>query len=345
MRIAFVHDWLASIGGDVRVLKALHDMYPGAPIFCLNHDKAFTGVFFDNANIIPCARYFSKVLLPFYPSMIESLDLSDFDLVISTGSIFSKGLVLRPKTYHINYCHSPTRQVWDLSAKYRRKIFQHFLRVWDRQASARVDMFIANSEHVKDRIKKYYRRNAEVVYPPVTVSPPTSPYSKGGSEGGYLIVSRLHKHKNIDIAVRAFNKLGWALTVIGDGPEYARLKALAGPTVRIMGKLPDSLLATHYSLCTAFVMPQDEDFGIAPIEAMMFGKPVLALKAGGALEYVEEGINGLFFDDAHEAVLADGVRRIKEMKFDTGAVIASAQQFTCQKFQSSFYNIINRLAR
>jgi len=159
------------------------------------------------------------------------------------------------------------------------------------------------------------------------------------------VVSRLYKHKNIDIAIKAFNKLGWALVIIGDGPEYARLKALAGPTVHVLGSLHDTLVAKHYSLCTAFVMPQEEDFGIAPVEALTHGKPVLALRKGGALEYVIEGINGLFFDDPHEAVLADGVRRLSEINFDPQVIKNTAQNFTWQKFQSSFSNIINQISR
>jgi len=296
----------------------------------------------------------SKFLLLFFPSAIESIDLSEFDLVISTGSIFSKGLVLRPKTYHINYCHSPTRQVWDLSHEaisnfqfpISKKILQHLLRIWDRLASTRVDQFIANSEHVRARIKKYYRRDAEVIYPPVT--PPIHissqpPFTLKG--GAYLIVARLYKHKNIDIAIRAFNKLGWELVIAGTGPEYSHLKALAGPTVRLIGSVSDDTCDKLYAYCQAFIMPQEEDFGIAAIEAMSHGKPILALRRGGALEYIEEGVNGLFFDDAHEAVLADGVRRLREIKFDSEKIKASVEQFSWQKFQSSFSNIINQIAR
>lgn len=323
MKIALVHDWVAGIAGDVRVLDALRQMYPDADVFYLSEGKP------------------SRFRMLLMPSRVESLDLSDYDLVISTGSIFSKGLILRPKTYHINYCHSPTRQVWDLSHQYRHKLFQHGLRIWDRNASTRVDQFVANSENVRQRIKKYYRREAEVVYPPVT--PPNLPL--GEAKEGFLIVSRLYKHKNIDIAIKAFNKLKWELMIIGDGPERGRLEALAGPTVHLLGSLPDPLLTTHYSLCTAFILPQEEDFGIAPIEAMMHGKPVLALRAGGALEYIQEGINGLFFDDPHEAVLADGLRRIREMQFDSETIKATAQKFSWQKFQSSFSNIINQTTR
>ncbi len=324
MRIALVHDWHAEVGGDKRVLDALKAMYPDAEILYVSHKKP------------------SKLFLPFMPFRAESIDLSAYDLVISTGAIFSKGLILRPKTYHINYCHSPTRQVWDLSHEYRHKIFQHFLRIWDRQASTRVDKFIANSEHVRARIKKFYRRDAEVIYPPVRHE---ARNMKHETKNYYLIISRLYRHKNIDIAVKAFNKLGWNLMIIGEGPERTHLEKLAQPNVKFLGYQSDATCSMSYASCLAFIMPQEEDFGITAIEAMMHGKPVLALRRGGALEYIEEGVNGLFFDDPHEAVLADGIRRIREQKFNPEIIKQSTEKFSCQNFQSSFSNIINQIAR
>ncbi len=341
--IALVHDFLTGIGGDVRVLKAIHDMYPQAPIYCLTRDKKFTDSFFPEADIHPLFKTrHSKFLLPFFPSRIESLDLSSFDVVISTGSIFSKGLILKPRTFHINYCHSPTRQVWDLTHAYKRKLFQHFLRIWDRTASTRVDCFLANSENVRKRIKKYYGKDAEVIYPPVHIFPHT--IHAEAKAPFYLIVSRLYKHKNIDIAINAFNKLELELYIIGDGPEFHRLRSLAGPTVHLMGSLPDDACSAYFDACNAFILPQEEDFGIAPVEAMLHGKPVLALRNGGALEYIEEGVNGLFFDDSHEAVLADGVRRMEKISFNSKVIRQCAQKFSTQKFQSSFSNIIDRIS-
>ena len=352
-KIALVHDGITGIAGDVRVLKQIHRMYPQAPIYCLYYNKRFTDEYFPTANIVSSIKHQAsnpKWLLPFFPSVIEFLDLSAYDLVISVGSIFAKGLILRPKTYHINYCHSPTRQVWDLAHEaisnfqfpIYKKILQHFLRVWDRQASTRVDQFVANSEHVRARIKKYYNRDATVIYPPVE----TKHATRNTKHNNYfLIISRLFRHKNIDIAIKAFNKLGMNLVIIGDGPERKKLEATAGPTVRLLGSLSDDLCSMFYDSCTAFVLPQEEDFGITAIEAMSHGKPVLALKRGGALEYIDEGINGLFFDDPHEAILADGVRRLREITFDSEKIKASAQRFSCQKFISSFSNIINQRTR
>ena len=203
-------------------------------------------------------------------------------------------------------------------------------------------MFIANSEHVRARIKKFYRREAEIIYPPVRHE---AHNMKHETKDFYLIISRLYHHKNIHIAIRAFNKLGWKLVIIGEGPERRRLENMAGPNIQFLGYQSDATCSMLYASCLAFIMPQEEDFGIAPVEAMMHGKPVLALKRGGALEYVQEGMNGLFFDDPHEAVLADGIRRIREMKFDPEIIKQSAKKFSWQKFQLSFSNIINQIAR
>ena len=349
MRIAIVHDWITNIAGDVRVLKALHEMYPNAPIYCLFHNKQFTDALLPKASIRPSfLQTFprQKWLLPLYPLAIESFDLSEFDLVISTGSNFAKGVVAKPKTRHINYCNSPTRQVWDLSNEYRRKIFQHFFRFWDRHASTRVDEYVAISEHVQHRIKKYYRKNSTVIYPPVQITNYKLPITNELSiKNYYLIVSRLYKHKNIDIAVKAFNNLGWNLVIIGDGPERKNLERMAGAHITFMGSVSDETCSNMYNACEAFIMPQEEDFGIAPIEAMLHGKPVLALRKGGALEYVQEGINGLFFNYAIPQALADGVRRISELRFESERIKQSIEKFTWNTFQSSFSSIITPTAR
>src|SRR3989344_2542277 len=362
IKIALIHDWLTGIGGDVRVLKALHEMYPEAPIYCLYYDKRFTDECFPNTTIIPSflqksfialrlySSIASKIALPFAPSAIESFDLSDHDLVISTGSIFSKGLVLRPKTRHINYCHSPTRQVWDLSFQalhatrfaLHKKMLQHVLRIWDRHASTRVDRYIANSENVRARIKKYYQRDAEVIYPPVGIGRPEVSGKALSSHDYFLIVSRLYKHKNIDIAVRAFNKLGWPLVIVGDGPERSRLEKIAESNVQFLGYQSDASCSMLYASCSAFIMPQEEDFGIAPVEAMSHGKPVLALKRGGSLEYIQPGINGLFFEDPIEEILADGVRRIREQlaNFDPKIIAESVQRFSIDRFKTQIKSSI-----
>jgi glycosyltransferase involved in cell wall biosynthesis len=364
LKTALVHDWLLNVGGAEKTLKVLHEIFPSAPIYTLFYNKKFTDKFIPGADIRPSflQRAYQligthKLLTTFMPMAAESFDLSDFDLVISSSFAFSKGLILKPKTRHICYCYSPMRQVWDWHAEYRKEshlvpdltvsLFQHFLRIWDRLASTRVDEFIAISENVRQRIKKYYRRDSIVIYPPVNQLPVVNchfPLKSTGNykiktEGFFLIVSRLFKHKNVDIAVKAFKKLGWPLIIIGEGPEMKFLKRLASGNSNIifLGYQPDGIIGFYYTKCLAFIMPQEEDFGITPIEAMSFGKPVLALKKGGALEYIQEGINGEFFEDPTEEVLADGVRRLKEGigtgKYNPEIIKKATERFSIERFK------------
>ena len=356
LKIALAHDWLLNIGGAERVLKTLHEIFPAAPVYTLFYNKRFTDEFIPDADIRPSflqktyrAMGTHKLLLPLLPTAIESIDLSEYDLVISSSVSFSKGLILKPKTRHICYCYSPMRQVWDWHAEYKKEphvipksvtaLIQHFFRIWDRLASTRVDEFIAISENVRQRIKKYYGRDSIVIYPPVNLSENTTHYSLPTTHY-FLIVSRLFKHKNVDIAVEAFNKLEWPLAVIGDGPELRRLKKRAGSNIKFLGHQTDEAVRNYYAKCIAFIMPQEEDFGITPIEAMGFGKPVLALKRGGALEYMQEGINGEFFEDPTEEVLADGARRLKEGvdagKYDPETIKKTTERFSAERFKREF---------
>ena len=325
MRIALVHDWLNNLGGAERVLVELHRIFPNAPIYCLFYNTKFVREHLPNAKIItsrlqkfPLITKTYPLLLPLMPSAIESFDMSEYDAVISSSVIFSKGLVLKPKTKHICYCYSPTRFLWDRHTEYAHsswpaKFAQHLLRVWDRQASDRVDEFVAISEHVRDRIKKYYRRDSKIIYPPITITTSHVVNAKNVDNlGYYLIVSRLFPFKNIDIAIDAFNKLGYKLVVVGVGPDKVRLKKMAGKNVKLVGYKSDEQVAEYYQNCTAFIMPQEEDFGLTPLEAMSFGKPILALKKGGALETITESLHGEFFDDPIPEAVADGVRRLNE---------------------------------
>jgi glycosyltransferase involved in cell wall biosynthesis len=352
-RIALVHDWLLNIGGAEKTLKALHEIFPAAPVYTLFYNKNFTDEFMPNADIRPSFLQKTyrriktyKPLTPLFPIAVESIDLSKYDLVISSSVSFSKGLILKPKTRHICYCYSPMRQVWDWHAEYKNEphfvsgmiisLFQHFFRIWDRLASTRVDEFVAISENVRQRIKKYYRRDSVVIPPPVDLSGATTNY-KLQTTNFFLIVSRLFKHKNVGITVEAFNKLEWPLVIVGEGPELSRLKKIAQPNIKFLGYQPDDVVRDYYAGCLGFIMPQEEDFGITPIEAMSFGKPVLALRRGGALEYMREGINGEFFDDPVEEVLADGVRRLKEGietgKYDPETIKKTAERFSAKRFK------------
>ncbi len=386
MKIALVHDWLNNLGGAERVLIELHKIFPRAPIYVLFYNKKFVQEFLPEADIktsslqkIPFITKLYRYLFFLMPSAIESFDLSDFDIVISSSVIFSKGLVLKPKTRHICYCYSPTRFLWDRHFEYENQgwlagLSRHLLRIWDRQASDRVDEFVAISKHVQSRIKKYYGKESKIIYPPINMSgttmsaslilgrPATAsedfnhlpPYGRTMPNGFksrstdiiapyYLIVSRIFPHKNIDVAIDAFNKLGYELVIIGDGPIKKDLKKMAGKNIKILGYKKDDEVSDYYRNCKAFIMPQEEDFGLTPIEAMFFGKPVLALRKGGALETIIEGITGEFFDDPIPEALADGVRRLNENYYNYSPLVIQkwAEKFSGDRFREEMLELID----
>ena len=363
MKIALVHDWLNTLGGAERVLIELHKIFPDAPIYTLFYDKKFKSEHLLNAEIrssylqkFPFINKYYKYTALLMPSAVESFDLSDFDIVISSSVFFSKGLILRPKTKHICYCYSPTRQLWDLhhfqnskpvrpghpgGFKIQNSIAKHVLRLWDRQAADRVDEFIAISKTVRSRINKYYKKDAKIIYPPVRELP------EGNSERPmekeyYLIVSRLFPHKNIDVAIDAFNKLGFELVIIGDGPSKKELQTMAGKNIHFLGYKTDEIISTYYYHAKAFIMPQEEDFGLTPIEAMQFGVPILALRKGGALETLWEGVTGEFFDDPIPEALADGVRRLNEnhRNYRPDLIKSQTKQFSVEKFKKEIEDLV-----
>ncbi len=373
MRVALVHDWILGLGGAERTLRVLHEMFPEASVYTFFYNKKFTDQFLPGVEIRSSflQKFYKlkainhKCFLPFLPVAAESFDLSEYDLVISSSIAFSKGLILKPKTRHICYCYSPTRFLWDWHKGYqtqnaKRKtqnfgiaILQHFLRIWDRSAADRVDEFIAISKNVQRRIKKYYNRDSTVIYPPVKRFDRQSKdfYSDSLKRSNlevassyFLIVSRLFPHKNIDIAIQAFNKLELPLIMVGKGPEHKKLKSMIENKnlIKMVGAVSDENLVKYYQGCKAFVMPQEEDFGLTPLEAMQFGKPVLALKRGGALEYILEGINGEFFEDSHPAVLADGVRRLNENyeNYSPLVIKKTAEKFSRRRFEEEIKKLI-----
>lgn len=389
MKLALVHDWLKEIGGAERVLIELHLMYPEAPVYVLFYDPAFVRRWLPAAKIhasflqrVPFITRIYPMLAWLMPVAIESFDLSGYDQVLSSSVIFAKGLVLKPTTEHVCYCYSPTRQIWDLGQSgdksgWVRMAMEHLLRLWDRSAADRVDRFVAISKTVQERIKKYYRRDSVVVYPPVGPLGSEALYPKrdaaqaprlGAWRGAehrdnaeplergdyrsslghkaelpfYLIVSRLYDYKNIDIAIQAFNKLGYPLVIIGAGPAERKLRAMAGKNISFLGRLNDSSVASHYAACRAFIMPQEEDFGLTAVEAMSYGKPVVALRRGGATETVVEGVTGEFFDDPIPEGLADAVRRLNEHygSYAPSGIKSHAQKFSEEVFKNEAKKIL-----
>ncbi|MGA3190000.1 MAG: glycosyltransferase [Bryobacteraceae bacterium] len=298
MRAAIVHYWLLNMRGGEKVLEALCRLLPEADIFTLFYDPERVSPTIRahrvTSSFLQPLRRHHRNLLPLMPMALENFDLRDYDLIVSSESGPAKGVIVPSHARHVCYCHTPMRYLWDLYPAYRNEWthsrvkralmtpLSHYLRLWDYASAARVDEFVANSENVRRRILKTYRREAQVIFPPVAVE---TFYSKP-SEDYYLIVSELVKYKRIDAAVRVFSESGRRLKIAGDGPEFAALKKIASSNIEFCGRVTDAELRELYARCRAFLMPGEEDFGITSVEALASGKPVIALARGGALETV-----------------------------------------------------------
>lgn len=381
IRLALVHDFLVQRGGAEKVLFELAEMYPDAPIYTLLYDKEKMGDLFEGKDIrTSYLQKFPKflrkryqLLLPFFPVVPETIDLREFDLVISSSGAWMKGIVTKLDTKHVAYLHSPMRFAWDYNDKYVKetkhrkvnffaRLVFNYLRIWDRLASERPDFLIANSVYTQKRIEKYYRRESAVIYPPVSTHNVLSVVSDVADEkkqiqhynkqsdrvleqGYFLIVSRLSPYKKVDMVVQTFNKLGLPLVVIGTGQQEKYLRKIAQPNVKILGWQSDKIVRQYYKNAKAFIFPTDDDFGIAPVEAMLSGVPVIAYRKGGALETVQEGITGEFFDAQTPEVLADGVRRFLENKekYDKSVIIKRGEEFSRERFREEFSRFIEKV--
>ncbi len=351
MQVALVHDYLNQMGGAERVLLAFHDLFPQAPIYTSIYepsrvDRRFHGMDIRTSRLqrLPFIKRHHQPFLPLYPFAFESFDLRAYDLVISDSSAFAKGIVTSPDALHLCYCHTPMRWAWNYDEYVERESlgriarlalppFITFLRMWDYTTAGRVDYFIANSPNVAARINKYYRREAVVMPPPVEtarfhLSPTRDDY--------FLIVSRLIPYKRIDLAIQAFNQLKLPLRIIGGGRDLQRLRALAGPTIRFMGKLSDEDVRAQMARCRAFIFPGDEDFGLTPVEAQASGRPVIAYGSGGALASVVPGVTGLFFDEQTPDALAATVGAFRDEDFDPLAIRRHAEEFDLDHFTNRF---------
>jgi glycosyltransferase involved in cell wall biosynthesis len=357
MKVALVHDYLNQMGGAERVVLALHEMFPEAPLYTSIYDPQRVDYAFQNIDIrtsfmqkFPLVKKHHQPFLPFYPFAIERLDLRGYDLVLSSSSAFAKGCITRPETMHICYCHTPMRWCWNYDeyverehlGKFARGVLPFFisgLRVWDQTSSMRVDHFIANSPIVADRIRKYYRREAVVIPPPVEVSrftfdPTTQP------ENYFLIVSRLMPYKRIDLAIEACNQLRLPLVIIGSGRDENRLRRLAGPTIRFMGRLTDQEVLYYYAHCRALLLPGEEDFGITPLEAQASGRPVIAYAAGGSLASVIDNVTGAFFHKQTTESLVDVLASFDEHEYDPQIIYNHALEFDQPRFKRRIQQFI-----
>lgn len=360
MRIALVHDYLNQFGGAERVLEAFCEIFPDAPIYTLVYDsKKMHGVFSDRKirtsflQKIPFVKSHHRIFPFLMPIAIEQFDLSDYDIVLSDTTSFAKGVITRPETLHICYCHTPLRYAWDDSHKYIEEFglpkiikrfipfFMNYIRLWDREAALRVDKFICNSNFVAKRIKKYYSRDAEVIYPPVDVRNfLPSPNKSWGSY--FLMAGRLLAYKRFDIAIRAFNKIGKPLKIIGEGPEGKKLKKISNKNIEFLGEISGEKLKNYYQNCLALIFPQEEDFGIVPLEAMACGKPIIAYRGGGALESIQDGETGIFFNEQTVDSLIGAINRFHPEKFDAQTIRAHAMKFDKEKFKKKIKDFVEK---
>lgn len=346
MNVAITTDWLNSFGGAERVLGELHGMFPDAPVYTSVHDPAGLPSHMHGWDVrtsflqrVPFARRRHRAFLPLMPLAFEQFDLTEYDLVLTTNSACAKGVITPPGAVNICYCYTPCRYLWDLYHEYMRDRrarpliapVAHWMRVWDRLAADRVDHFIAISHEVASRIQRHYRRESEVIYPPVDVDR-IVPNGRV-PEDFYLMVTRLVGYKRVDLAIEAANQLGCRLVVVGNGPERRRLERQAGPTVEFLGWQSDDEIAGLYARCRALLFPGLEDFGITPVEAQAAGRPVIAYGRGGATETVVDGATGILFEEQSIDSLADAVRTFERMSFDPDVCRGNAERFDRQEFR------------
>lgn len=362
MRVALIHDHLAQMGGAEKVLQVFHEMYPDAPIFTLMKNEENVKKNFPNARIetsiiqkLPGGVKHYRWYMPFMPMAIEFFDLSGYDLVLSSTSSFAKGVITASDTLHICYCHTPTRYLWsdthqyikELSYnKYFKKIISlalNYIRMWDRLAADRVDSYIANSKTVKKRIKKYYKADSDIIYPNIEEE---KFYISDKVDNYYLAGCRLVPYKRIDLLVKAFKKLDMKLKVFGDGVDMERLKEIAdgAKNIEFLGRVSDEERTELFSKCKAYINPQTEDFGITIVEAMASGRPVIAVKRGGATETIIENETGVFFEHETASSVREAVKRFDSLNIEWNSknIREHALKFSTNRFKNEITEFVNQ---
>jgi glycosyltransferase involved in cell wall biosynthesis len=353
-RIALVHDFLVDLRGAERVFLKMCDIWPTADVFSVIYDERGTEGRFAGREVHtsylqrlhPSARTF-RALLPLYPAAVESLDLSGYELVVSSSSAWAHAVLCDERALHLSYCYNPFRYAWNgrdqALARWRNPVAREFLRgafrrwrQWDWIAAQRTDRYIAISKTTQARIRAYFGRESDIVHPPVEVER----FSIGKVANHYALVSELMEHKQIEIAVRAFNKLRLPLIIVGDGPAGRRLRRIAGPTVSFTGRLSDSAVAEVMQSARALIVTSIEEFGIAAVESQAAGRPVIARSAGGALETVLDGVTGCFWWGGPEE-LARAVSEFDETAIDPQACVASASRFDTATFERGMHAAVD----
>lgn len=363
MKVAIIHDWLVVNGGAEKVLEEILAIYPQAEIFSLvdylpAKDRGWLGdrkVHTSFIHRLPFAKSKYRNYFPLFPIAIEQFDLSGFDLIISSSYAVAKGVITGPEQTHVSYCHSPARYAWDLQAQYLKesnmetglkstlaRYFLHKFRIWDTRTANGVDKFIANSKFIKKRIHKCYRRNAEVINPPVKLTQFTLEANK---QDFYLTASRMVPYKRIDLVVEAFTNMpDKKLKVIGEGPEFEKIKAIAQghANIEMLGFQSNDVLIDNMQKAKAFVFAAEEDFGIIPVEAQACGTPVIAYGKGGCLETVADGISGLHFSEQTVLSVVDAINRYEAMEeLPPEQVRANAEQFSIDSFKQKLKHVVD----
>lgn len=353
IKVAIVHDWLTGMRGGEKCLDVFCELFPNATVYTLVHEEGSVSPTIEKMDIrtsflqkLPNATKRYRNYLPLFPKAIESFDLSSYELVLSSSHCVAKGAKAPDEALHLCYCYTPVRYAWKFFDQYfgkekgiKKAVISFFierLKRWDLLSNKRVDRFVAISEYIRDRIKFYYDRESDVIYPPVDIPENNS---AEGDDGYYLIVSAMVPYKKVDLAVRAFSKNKKRLVVIGNGPDLEEIKSYAGSNIEFHGWMNDVSLKRYFQRCSALVFPGEEDFGIVPVEAQAYGKPVLAYAAGGALETVNgldrDAPTGVFFNEQTEDAINLAVDKFESVKdkFDTERAKENAMKFSRERFK------------
>jgi glycosyltransferase involved in cell wall biosynthesis len=362
--VALVHDWLTGMRGGEKVLDALCELYPDAPLFSLVHVKGSVSERIEARRLstsfaqqLPNAGRLYRQYLPFFPTAVELFDLDRFDIVISTSHCAVKSIVRPGRAVHVCYCHSPMRYAWDQFDSYfgPRKVGVAASRVlkpmmagmarWDRATAGRVDRFVANSRYVAGRIRRYYNRGSTVVYPPVQTAFYRPADDHFAARSGFLVVSALVPYKRVDVAIDACRAIGAPLSIVGVGPELARLEAAAGPEVRFLGWRSDDEIRELYRRSEAVILAGVEDFGIVPVEAQACGCPVVALAEGGSSETVIEGETGVLVHGRTSDAFAEALDRARRLRVDPDRLRQHALTFSRERFLTNFSAVVDDAVR
>jgi glycosyltransferase involved in cell wall biosynthesis len=363
-RVALVHDWLTGMRGGEKVIELIGSLFPEAPLYTLFHFPGQVSPAIESHPIhtsflqrAPGLRTRYRSYLPLFPVAIEEFDLTGYDLVISSSHCVAKGVIPSPDAFHLCYCHTPMRYAWDQEHAYfprrtgmgarLRSLALSALRTWDASSASRVNLFVANSGFVARRVRSYYGREAEVLHPPVDVEYFTPP-EKPAKESGYcLMVSALAPYKRVDLAIAACDRLGLELRIVGDGPERAQLEGLGSPNARFLGRVEARRLRELYRGARLFLQPGVEDFGIASVEALACGTPVVAVAKGGILDIVDDGRHGILYPDwGGPSELAEAIDKARQMEFNGLDLRSRAESFSARRFLDRLQSLLpSRLIR